>query len=75
MNISPYVLLALTSLFWSLNFIIGKIVSSLTEGPWLSGKSHAYVDDAGGLLIFAGVLLVTNYGPSDKPGKAAGSSL
>lgn len=29
MKISPYILLALTSLFWSLNFIIGKIVSSL----------------------------------------------
>lgn len=29
MNVSPYILLALTSLFWSLNFIIGKIVSDL----------------------------------------------
>jgi drug/metabolite transporter (DMT)-like permease len=29
MHISPYILLALTSLFWSLNFIIGKILSSL----------------------------------------------
>jgi drug/metabolite transporter (DMT)-like permease len=29
MPVSPYILLALTSLFWSLNFIIGKIVSSL----------------------------------------------
>lgn len=29
MKVSPYILLALTSLFWSLNFIIGKIVSLL----------------------------------------------
>jgi drug/metabolite transporter (DMT)-like permease len=29
MKISPYILLSLTSLFWSLNFIIGKIVSDV----------------------------------------------
>ncbi|WP_422443946.1 DMT family transporter [Thermoanaerobacterium sp. DL9XJH110] len=29
MNISPYILLALASLFWSFNFIIGKIVSAV----------------------------------------------
>jgi drug/metabolite transporter (DMT)-like permease len=29
MKVSPYILLALTSLFWSLNIIIGKIVSAV----------------------------------------------
>jgi drug/metabolite transporter (DMT)-like permease len=29
MKVSPYILLALTSLFWSFNFIIGKIVSDV----------------------------------------------
>lgn len=29
MNVSPYILLALASLFWSFNFIIGKIVSAV----------------------------------------------
>jgi drug/metabolite transporter (DMT)-like permease len=29
MKVSPYVLLSLTSLFWSLNFVIGKIVSDV----------------------------------------------
>jgi len=29
MKVSPYILLSLTSLFWSFNFIIGKIVSDV----------------------------------------------
>lgn len=42
MKVSPYILLALTSLFWSFNFIIGKIVSdvipptSVSFFRWLS---------------------------------------
>ncbi len=36
MNISPYLLLSLTSLFWSLNFIIGKLLASSIPPSTLS---------------------------------------
>ena len=36
MNVSPYILLALTSFFWSLNFIIGKILSDLSPAATIN---------------------------------------
>ena len=36
MQVSPYILLALTSLFWSLNFIIGKILANVMPPATIS---------------------------------------
>jgi drug/metabolite transporter (DMT)-like permease len=36
MQVSPYILLALTSLFWSLNFIIGKLVATVMPPATIS---------------------------------------
>jgi drug/metabolite transporter (DMT)-like permease len=36
MQVSPYILLALTSLFWSLNFVIGKLVATVMPPATIS---------------------------------------